>query len=412
MSGYDEYMFQFIKRVIDDVGPRASGSSEEERAGLIFEDDLKRYCDSTIREKEEYHPKAFMGFIPYAMIAIYIAIIFFWINPLISFILSAAAMLVTLTEFGRYMEVVDPLFPKKVGTNVYGKISPKEEIKQTVVYSAHLDSAYQFNVWAWFKSYGGVIITALAILNGIFVLLVSLVRMFVINGSVLSFNFSEYISLISAGGIFSYLWYIMVAIGIVTIPMLFFLSKDAVPGAADDMAGIAVCLGMAKYLSDERNKDGGFVPKNTEVLIMGVTGEEAGLRGMRRWLNRHEEEMKEHPYMLVNIDTVFDYDNMAVIEKESSIGAKHDRELVSTLYNIATKDLGYKFDISSLPFGATDAAEWSKRGYKATNLLAVPFDKGLPPNYHTFLDTYDRIDKRSLDAILNVCIRFLQVVDS
>jgi len=133
---------------------------------------------------------------------------------------------------------------------------------------------------------------------------------------------------------------------------------------------------------------------------------------MRRWLSRHEEEMKKHPYMLVNIDTVFDFGNMAVIEKEISIGAKHDRELVDMLYNIATKDLGYKFKISNLPFGATDAAEWSKRGHKATNLLAVPFDKGLPPNYHTFLDTYDRIDKRSLDAILDVCIRFLHVIDS
>ena len=51
-----------------------------------------------------------------------------------------AALAVTLTEFGRYIEVVDLLFPKRVGTNVYGRIKPKEEIKQTVVFSGHLEA--------------------------------------------------------------------------------------------------------------------------------------------------------------------------------------------------------------------------------------------------------------------------------
>ncbi|VUT24128.1 MAG: Peptidase family M28 [Candidatus Methanolliviera sp. GoM_oil] len=410
-SGYKEFMFGFIKKVVDTVGPRESGGAEEKEAGLMLEEELKKYCDSTAREDAAYHPRAFVGFIPYAMIAIYLSIAFFWVNPLISSILCVAALAVTLTEFGRYMEVVDFLFPKRVGTNVYGRIKPKEEIKQTVVFSGHLDSAYQFNVWAWFKAYWGVIITVLAIVNVLFVLVVSLIRMVTIEGAFWSFNLGNYIALVGSGGVYRYLWYIMVAVGVVTLPMLFFLNRRSVPGAADNMSGIAISLGVAKYLDDEKKK-GGFVPKKTEVLIMGVTGEEAGLRGMRRWLDRHEEEMKEHPYMLINIDTVFDFEAMGVIEKEVSIGAKHDPELVDMIYNIAAKDLGYKFKRADLPFGATDAAEWSRRGHRATNMLAAPFDSGLPPNYHTFLDTYDRIDARSLEAMLDICITFLKKIDS
>jgi|GEM_PF-3257407 hypothetical protein len=48
-SGYKEFMFGFIKKVVDTVGPRESGGAEEKRAGLMLEEELKKYCDSTAK---------------------------------------------------------------------------------------------------------------------------------------------------------------------------------------------------------------------------------------------------------------------------------------------------------------------------------------------------------------------------
>ena len=48
-------------------------------------------------------------------------------------------------QFFLYKELIDPLYPKVEGRNVYGVIEPEGKVKQTVVYSGHHDSARIFN---------------------------------------------------------------------------------------------------------------------------------------------------------------------------------------------------------------------------------------------------------------------------
>ena len=64
---------------------------------------------------------------------------------------SLAAVLITWFELARYNELVDPLFAEAEGTNIVGVISPRGERKRRVLVSAHQDSAYEFNLWYWFK---------------------------------------------------------------------------------------------------------------------------------------------------------------------------------------------------------------------------------------------------------------------
>ena len=42
---FEDYMYDFIKRVCDEVGPRESGTEEEILAGNMIEEEFKKYCD-------------------------------------------------------------------------------------------------------------------------------------------------------------------------------------------------------------------------------------------------------------------------------------------------------------------------------------------------------------------------------
>ena len=197
-------------------------------------------------------------------------------------------------------------------------------------------------------------------------------------------------------------------IPIILIYVLFHSYKPVL-GAFDNLSGVSIVLGIGKYLNDHKNDEN--FPKKTKVLLISFGGEESGLRGAKRYVERHYEELKESGTIIVNMDAIAKKDTLIILDKESGIGAKHDPKIYKPIYEIA-KEINPNAKLAPLPFGATDAAAFSKKEIPAASLGGLDLVSELAPYYHTRYDTPDVVEKEALGQMLELCIKYLKRIDT
>ena len=155
--------------------------------------------------------------------------------------------------------------------------------------------------------------------------------------------------------------------------------------------------------------NGGFFPENTEVVLLGMACEEAGLRGAKRYAEKHLAEMKSIPTYAIFLDGVYDEKFLTVIHREICTGAKHDKALVRMAQDAADARK-WPMIRTLIPLGASDASAFSLAGIPSVCLLCQDTSK-LVPNYHTRYDTIDKIRPESLAVSLQLVIDMLERID-
>ena len=390
---YTDYMYDLIDKVMKTIGPRESCSEEEKRLGRMFADEVADCCDRVESETFTCSPTAFVGFFPFLVIMYIAAVVLFFFVPPISCLIAVVAFVVIIAEVVRYKELIDPIWPKRDGENVLGFIEPRKDATRRVYVSGHLDSAYEFKIWYWFKGASAAVMGA-----GAFVL-------------VLLFGFSLAASIAKPVGLPSstvYWAFGFILVGLTPLIGLFwfFHTDDVVPGAMDDMAAVAVLAGLGRYFKEARVTEG-FYPETTEVVLLALSSEEAGLRGAKRFAASHKGDAL--PACGIFLDGIYDEDFFTVFEKELWPGAVMDPEMV-TIAKDAAKEMGVKLEVGNLPLGATDASAFALAGIPAAS-LCLSETKRLVPHYHTRLDTIDNIKPRSLAVALQATIEMLRIID-
>ncbi len=412
-KSFNEYMHKFIEDICNEIGPRESGTEQELQCGNRIEDELKKHCDETHQEEYVSSPHAFLGGIRYSVVLVFIAVTFYWIillkdlklihleetYNLIFLTLSTILIIVSVSYFiletMKYHEIFDFLFPNKKSKNIIGTINPTDEIKNTVIFSAHHDSAFEFNTFYYLKKFGYVIIFGGYLALGLIFLGIILRLIFLL-------LLIEFLMLFTILGI---LYLIFTPI---LLFYLFFHSYKPVPGAFDNLSAVSVVLGIAKYLSENKSNNEIF-PKHTKVHLISFAGEEAGLRGSKRYIKAHYDELITTHTKVVNMDGISHKDQLIIHNKEPGIGVKHDPEIYELLLKIAN-DLNIKAKLSSLPFGATDGAAFSKKGIPAADFGSMNL-KEVVSFYHTRLDTPDVVEKEGLGQALQICLEYLKRID-
>ena len=407
-------MHGFIEKMCKEIGPRESGTEEEILAGNEIESEMKKFCDETRQEEYISSPHAFLGGIRYGAFLVFVAIVLYWISFLIDLniilldksfgvlflIFSIILIILTVSYFilevMKYYEAFDFLFPKKKSKNIIGTINPSEKPKKTIIFSAHHDSAFEFNTFYYLKRLGQIIINVGYIAVGI--VLIGIVLKFVFD----LLNFKLPILFLIFGIVF------VCFIPIILIYVLFHSYKPVL-GAFDNLSGVSIVLGIGKYLNDHKNDEN--FPKKTKVLLISFGGEESGLRGAKRYVERHYEELKESGTIIVNMDAIAKKDTLIILDKESGIGAKHDPKIYKPIYEIA-KEINPNAKLAPLPFGATDAAAFSKKEIPAASLGGLDLVSELAPYYHTRYDTPDVVEKEALGQMLELCIKYLKRIDT
>ncbi|MFX1328833.1 MAG: M28 family metallopeptidase [Promethearchaeota archaeon] len=417
MSDVDlnNYMYEFIEKICNEIGPRESGTEQEILAGNIIEEELKKFCDEIHQEEYISSPHAFLGGIRYAASLVLVSILLYWLSLLVdlkmlliseiySFIFMIIAVILIIIsisyfilEVMKYHEVFDFLFPKKKSKNVIGTINPSGDLKHSIIFSAHHDSAFEFNTFYYLKRFGQIIINVgylIVVIIFIVVILKIILQLLSIELPILYFSFGV-------------LFIIFSPIGLVYI---LFHTYHPVLGAFDNLSGVSAVLGIGKYLSENKDNPNIF-PKHTKIYLISFAGEEAGLRGSKRYIITHFKNLKEEETIVINMDSIGKKEVVVIHDREPGIGAKHDPKIYKPLFEIAKK-VNPNAKISPLAFGATDGAAFSKKRIPAVSMGSLNLKDELVPYYHTRLDTPEVIEKEALGQFVAICLEFLKYVDS
>jgi acetylornithine deacetylase/succinyl-diaminopimelate desuccinylase-like protein len=410
-----KYMYEFVQRIINQVGPRMSCGPQEAKAAEIIKNELEKTCDEVSVEEFTCHPTAFLGWIKLDMIMIVISITLyffsqfftehFWllIFALISFLLAFLPLLIMWEEFFNYKEFIDPLFRKKSSQNVIGKFKSKGDLNKIIIFSSHMDTAIEFKLlkllgWKFILIAFGVIFIML-----MWVILSFLHLTFILIGftNLKAIFLNTMTWTLIFGSPFMILMYFFVPLGD---------KGDVVPGASDNLSSCSVIQGLGRYLKNNSE----IIPSNTEIRLISFGCEEVGLRGSYRYVEAHYEQLKKQETLVVNMDGLEKPDHIYIIEFEPTTRTWHSEEVIQKLsraaetVNIKAKIMGagkLEKTLGRLS-GGSDAAAFSKAGIKAGFINAADW-KNRSSYYHQSGDTIDKIEKGTLENVLKICLAFL-----
>ena len=133
------------------------------------------------------------------------------------------------------------------------------------------------------------------------------------------------------------------------------------------------------------------------------------MRGGRRYVERHHDELKKTDAMFFNIETVVD--NVVNIMKSDCNGlCKHSPEMVQSLAE-AAEQAGVRYRVRSLPFGAagSDAYPFSEAGVKAACVLPIRHPQQIIRFYHQPSDNYDVLTLEPFETTLKLAVEWTRM---
>ncbi len=403
---YANYVLRNVRKVCKEVGPRDAGSVEELKAQEWMAQDLKTSCDEVKIEPFDVRPRAFMGWIQVMVFcSVAAALLLFGANFLSAFaipMLVAALVLVVFSfvcvgaEFFLYKEFLDAFTKKKTSHNLIGIRKPSGEVKRRIIFAGHADSAmeWRFTYWGGPKLVvSSIIISVIAVL---FVAVSSAVALVLaISGN---FENNAVIRIVSIAAV--------CLIPLFLAYLLFYNPKKIVEGANDNLTGCLISMAMPRYLSDH---DIRF--ENTEVWSVCTGSEEAGLRGSKALAKAYAKQFeneKDIETVFVAVDTVRDFDFMAIYNKDMT-GLVSNDSSACNLVKEGGKLAGYDLPFKAVSLGATDAAAMSQAGIKAASFAAM--DPAPARYYHTRLDTNENLDLKAIEAGVDICLNTMFLFD-
>ena len=387
---YTNYALKHIKTICKQFGPRPVGSESEINAQEYLAKELETTCDTVLKEEYKCSDKAFMSWVPIGAVMLILSAAFFTFGlPVVSLAIGCVTLFMILAEFIFYKPVLDIFFPKKTSVNVTGIRKASGETKRRIIFSGHVDSAFEWT----YTYHGGRPVVAGIIVTAVIAVLLN------IGGGIYG--------LIAGDGI---VWTddnlalkIIAVVMYVTVPVLgaaiFFCNyKRPVTGANDDLSGCLVSAAVLKFMDANNIRF-----ENTEVVALMAGGEEAGLRGSKAWAKAHADEMKADGVetVFVALDTIREIDFMAIYDKDMTGMVKNDKR-AANLVQTAAKNMGYDVPIKAIELGSTDAAAISQAGIPATAFTAM--DPSPARYYHTRLDAEDNLDPRMMETGLKIAL--------
>ena len=176
-------------------------------------------------------------------------------------------------------------------------------------------------------------------------------------------------------------------------------ARGVVPGANDNLTGVATLAGLARRLADEP-------VAGVRVLLVSTGSEESFMEGMQAFARRHFATLPTDRTHVICVDTVGSPE-LVMLEGEGML-RMHDypaafRELVAECARRAGVHLrrGLRFR------NATDALIARRAGYPTVMLGSVNRYK-LPDNYHWPTDVPDNVDFSTTADAVALCHEVVQ----
>jgi aminopeptidase YwaD len=394
--------FAFTDEVVEGYPGRLAGTAACRQAAERIKKEFEKFCDPGTAKAErcDIHPESFTKYLPWIVALYYSCVLLLFFIPAlawVSFILLALGLFAVFGQFVMQWRLLDPLFPRKDGYNVYGSIEPSGEVKQQVILSGHHDAAYVFHLRMRLpRLYAPLRIVGMAVMA-----IASLSALAAAILPIFALSFPQWAAIV------------LLILGIAELPFLFLTTNAASPGAGDDMMAVAVVAGVGR-LFGEAKRVGTNPLRHTRLILLSFDAEECGLRGSYAWIKRHLSELKTTKTYAFNMDPMYKAQFLEFYNSDLSSRVKLSREMAQECLEIA-RSLGYIATIAPPRGGAgTDAANYGKAGIEATNLHGMSSsEKDLAGwVYHTPNDVSKYIEPELVEAALKIARKYILAKDA
>ena len=396
-----QYALEIVKTICTQVGPGLPGSSQERARAAIIQKELESHLGAANVAVEEFTlaPDGMLN--PYPGLLFMIVAVLLnisigrftglspWVTAIAALVFSILAPLPFIFEFILGYEFIDPLLKKKQSINVIGTLGKPgtRDVKRLLIVSGHHDSAWEDNWLSWL-GYGFFFASATYFIGLLVLLAVSILQL---TGLIIGRA-----DIVRAGTLG---WALMVYPILPSMIYLLFQHRrekggGSVPGAADNLSASALAVAICRFLV----LNPACIPADTEIRFISFGSEEAGLRGSRRYVARHLDELKRLQARLLNFETVA-HPEIAILTSDVNGIVKNSREMVKSVAAAAER-AGVPYQLKSASLGVgTDAAPFSRAGLKAATLLPFKVPQQLVAFYH---QKRDRPEVLTIEPLFNV----------
>ena len=166
-----------------------------------------------------------------------------------------------------------------------------------------------------------------------------------------------------------------------------------VPGANDNLSGVAALLELARLFEERR-------PRGLRMLLVSTGAEEANQEGMLAIARRHFPGLPRELTHFLCLDTVGSPE-LVLIEGEGFLRMRDYPDAMKDLVAEAAREQGVHVRRGLKFTFATDGLIALRAGYPAASVGSVN-EYIVPSNYHWPTDTPDRVDYESVTAAVRL----------
>lgn len=405
-----QYALELVKRICAEAGPGIAGSPQERQRAEILKKELESHlgAENVVMEEFTLAPQASLSPYPGVPFMILAALLNMltgqlpgvphWLTAAAALVFAILTPLLFILEFVFGYEVIDPFFPQKTSVNVIGTLrtSGARDVKRVLLLGGHHDSAPE-NTWLRFLGYGLFVFSGIFLIATLTMLVMSAIQL---TGAVLGNN-----SLIRTGTLD---WFLLAFLVIPAIIFVLFQTRGwknggNVPGAVDNLSASAVVVAMCRFLVSNP----ACIPPDTEIRFISFGSEEVGLRGSRRYVARHLEELKHLDARLLNFEMIAD-PLINILSGDANGTLKNPPEMVKSALAAAER-AGVPHKVSPATFGTnTDAVPFNKAGLKALTLIPFKFPQQTVAFYHTYRDRPEVMTIEPLFNVLKLAVEWIR----
>lgn len=421
-----QYACDLVETICTQVGPGVPGSPQERERAAIIQKELESHLGAANVAVEEFTlaPRAWLSSYFFSGLFMLLAALLNlatgrltgvppWLTATAALAFSILSPMVFVVEFVRNVELLDPFFQKGRSVNVIGTLRRPgtEDAKRLLILSGHHDSA-PANIWfgllgnlkrwlmrrgpgdrdredRWLRFLGYVfwVFSATWFIGFLTMLVISIIQ--------LAGVIAGHAGIVRTGT----LTWVLLAYPIVPsiIFSLFFTRRGRdggiVPGAADNLSASALAVSLCRFLA----KHPSYLPADTEIRFISFGGEEAGVRGSRRYVERHLDELQRLDARVLNFEVVA-HPEMYIMASEGSGTVKIAPEMQKSVVAAAER-AGVPHSVKPAWLGAgSDAGPFSQAGFRATTVLPMKMPQQMIDFYH---QKWDRPEILSIESLQN-----------
>lgn len=379
-----------------DLGARPAGSEASEAAAKAIKREFDRQVPDAKLSKFRVVPRLWLCLSTTAVIvSIAMSAFTAFGLPYVGIVLAAGFVFLAVLELSCGNGILRRIYPSAKGTNLHAVIDPVGEVKRTVVFTAHHDSApvelkettNELLLKNYYLSFVSLVVSAV---YSFAALCVELARGYVVMPN-----------MPCIGDI------VMIGVSILfLIPQFRVIwNRKRAPftgGAGDDLSGVSVVIELLRYFRKE--------PMNgTRLVFASFDGNECGAQGAAAWYAENKS-LLINPVSL-NFEGLYDAEDLVflvmdgngMVPLSETFAAKCIRVGDAMGYHIPTDRLGFMG-------GMTDAAAAAVAAVDAVTLTSMK--PGVKTAAHTEGDLPVTVSKEALARAMEIAIKYVQSVDT